>query len=177
MPLDASSLITTVGGDAANSYATLAEAEAYHDLNLGSEAWFAAEEGDRIRGLVKAARRLNSENWIGERVTTTQKLAWPRIGAAKPDSSGGGIGYYYGGFEAYTETEIPEPVKQAQYELALALLAGFDDGDSDAIEEFSESGGMRVKFAQPSRLSGELPAAVARLINPLLAGDLLLVRG
>ena len=67
-------------------------------------------------------------------------------------------------------------MKQAENELALAYLQGFSDDEGDAIEEFQESGGMHVKFRQ-SRPDGVLPATVTRLISPLLAGSITLVRG
>lgn len=164
---------STIGGGSANSYQELSVADSYFSERLNVTAWQDAGADDRGKALIMAARRLNSENWIGERAATTQKLAWPRIGAVKPDSSGGGIGYYYGGFEAYAETEIPELVTQAQCELALALLDGFDDG-ADAIAEW-KADDVQIKYQQ-TRPDGELPASVVRLIAPLLSASIQLVR-
>jgi len=167
----------TIGGASANSYQTISESDDYFAGRLNSDAWFDASEEDKARAKITATRRLNRENWYGERVNTTQALAFPRIGVIKPDSpSGGGLGSFYGYGDCYLDTEIPDLVTQAENELALAYLQGFGDDDGDAVEEFSEAGGMRVKF-RPTSLPNALPVAVARLIAPLLAGDLLLVRG
>ncbi|MBL8186585.1 MAG: hypothetical protein JNK38_01185 [Acidobacteria bacterium] len=174
---DSPTIDATIGGTAANSYQELTVADSYFVERLNVNAWHDAAPDDKKRALIMATRRLNRENWYGERVSSTQNLAWPRIGAIKPDSpAGGGLGEFYGYGECYLTTEIPDLVKHAQCELALALLSGFEDDDSDTIEEFAESGGMRVKF-RSTRINGALPASVTRLIAPLLAGDLMLVRG
>lgn len=167
----------TIGGASANSYQTVAESDTYFGDRLNADAWFDASADNKARAKIMATRRLNRENWYGERATTTQALAWPRIGVIKADSpSGGGLGEFYGYGDCYLDTETPDLVKQAENELALAYLQGFDDDDGDAIEEFAEAGGMRVKFRATS-LPNALPVSVSRLIAPLLAGDLLLVRG
>lgn len=177
MPLDASSLITTVGGASSNSFATLAEAQSFHELNFGSDAWFGTTEDSvtsQVRALVKAARRLNQENWLGSRVTSTQALSWPRDGVAKVDAVNNGF-YSYGYCtvgEVYLTTEIPQQIKDAQCLLALAYLDGFADGEGDEVSEYSESGGVSVKFRQ-TRPDGELPAEVTRLISPLIQGPVL----
>lgn len=172
MALDASSLIVTVGAANANSYVTLAEAQAYHDLKLNAEAWFDAEPDDKLRALVEAARRLQRETWLGSPVTSAQSLAWPRAGVAKADGLNFGAGWYSGwpggyGREAYLPTEIPQPVKDAQCELALALLAGWDE-EGERITEYA-SDGLSVK-KQSARPAGSLPARVAQLIGRLVTG-------
>lgn len=167
MPLDADSLIVTVGGSTSNSFVSLADAQSFHNLNLGSDAWFAAEEGDQVRALVKAARRLNQENWLGSRVTDTQALSWPRNGAEKVDNRTN----YYGGYyctNLYSDTEIPQQIKDAQCLLALAYLDGFADGEGDSIQSW-QADDVSITYRQ-SRPDGELPAEVTRLISPLIQG-------
>lgn len=167
----------TIGGASANSYQSVSDSDTYFADRLNTDDWSDASADNKARAKIMATRRLNRENWYGARVTTTQALAWPRIGVLKPDGSAGfGLGNYYGFGECYLDTEIPDLVKQAENELALAYLQGFSDDEGDAIEEFQEAGGMRVKFRQ-SRPDGVLPATVTRLISPLLAGSITLVRG
>lgn len=176
MPLDASSLITTVGGASSNSFATLAEAQSFHELNFGSDAWFGTTEDSvtsQVRALVKAARRLNQENWLGSRVTSTQALSWPRDGVAKVDAVNNGF-YSYGYCtvgEVYLTTEIPQQIKDAQCLLALAYLDGFADGEGDSIERW-KADDVEITYRQ-SRPDGELPAEVTRLISPLIQGPML----
>lgn len=172
MALDASTLITTVGGSTSNSYVSLADFADYCDRRLNASAFTDAEPDDKIRALLQAVRRLEDENWLGARVTSTQALAWPRADAPKRDS-GYGSDYYgadYGsGRAVYLTTEIPQPIKDAQCELALAYLGDFDDGEEDAIESFAADS-VSVKFRE-SKPSGSLPVSVSRLIGALTRGN------
>lgn len=187
MPLTVSNLIATVGAANANSYVTLAEAQTYHDLNLGSDAWFEAEEGDQIRALIKAARRLQQETWLGSRVDSTQALAWPRAGVAKIDAvvGWGGVGWDYSGWstsgdwrEQYLPDEIPQQVKDAQCELALAYLNGAQStGESNGTIRRWKADDVEIEYAQsPTGQPGSLAPNALQLIAPLVAGARL-VRG
>ncbi len=174
MPLDADSLIVTVGESTSNSFVTLAEAQSFHELNFGSDAWFAAEEGDQIRALIKAARRLQRENWLGSRVTSTQALSWPRSGVAKVDAVNNGFySYAYCTVgEVYLTTEIPQEVKDAQCELALAYLNGVQGTgeDSGTIKRW-KADDVEIEYGQsPTVQPGTLAPNVLELIAPLIAG-------
>ena len=173
----AATLVTTIGGASANSYVTLDEAETYLDTVLEADAWEAATAPRRTRALLQAARQLQDENWIGERATSTQALAWPRFDASKPDSAIGAYGYGYKTFggrrgEVYSVTEIPERVKQAQIELALAYLDGWgaDDGADEADVSSLDIEGLSLSFRSSNPRAGQLPARVAKLIGDLVRG-------
>lgn len=176
MPLP--TLDTTVGGANANSYVDVATADAFLDARLNSSAWTNATADDKTRALLMAASRLEIENWLGQRVTTTQRLAWPRWGARKRD----GITFSFFGYQAYgwseaeeyLTTEIPQPVKGAQCELALAYLEDFEDGGGELMDSFSTDG-VTVKLKN-SKPDGGLPARVSQLIGGLIAGNML-IRG
>jgi|SRR5882672_7750349 len=166
----------TIGGASANSYVAMEDAESFLDARLNSASWSSAVADDKTRALLMAAKRLDAENWLGNRVTTTQRLTWPRIGVTKVDPVG--IGLWYGSYgydwgwgygEQYLTTEIPQLVKDAQCELALAYLEGFDDGQEDAMDSFSADG-VSVKLRQ-SRPNGGLPPRVLQLISGLIAGN------
>lgn len=163
----AATLITTLGGASANSYVDLDEAETYADTRLDADAWDGATAPRRIRALLQAARRLNDEHWVGDRVSATQALAWPRYNVLVPDGAAAWCGGQY-----YDTTEIPLPVRQAQIELAIAYLDGwtFDDGGDEAIVEEFEADGVRTKFGAANPRAGDLPATVARLLSGLLRG-------
>jgi hypothetical protein len=178
-----SAIVTTVGAANANSYIDVGPVDAYFDDRLDAAAWTGAVSADKTRALLMAAQRLDRENWLGNRVTTSQRLAWPRIGVEKIDPVGVGFGYggYWGysgyGYqfsEVYKSDEIPQQVKDAQCELALAYLEGFDDGEEDAMDSFLADG-VSVKFRQ-SRPDGVLPPRVQQLIGGLIEGNRL-VRG
>jgi DnaT-like ssDNA binding protein len=173
-------IVTTVGAANANSYVDVTAADNYFDDRLDAAVWTAAVTADKTRALLMAANRLQNENWLGNRVTSTQRLAWPRIDVAKVDpvgaafGYGGRWGYGYQFSEVYKSDEIPQPVKDAQCELALAYLEGFDDGEEDAVDSFSADG-VSVEF-RASRPDGGLPPRVRQLIGGLIGGNRL-VRG
>lgn len=107
-------LVTTVGSASANSYCTKAEADTFAETLFPASAgngWHGASADDQLRALVSAARQLDQERFVGDRVDATQALEWPRTGARKPALT-----------EVYDSDEIPEPVKQAQARLAFWLL-------------------------------------------------------
>src|SRR5215471_133380 len=120
-------LDTTIGGAAANSYVTLQNAEDYFDAQLGSEKWTDANSDDKTRALLMGAKRLQRETWLGGKVASTQRLAWPRLNVKKIDGIHPDFtwGYGYAGFcdEYYANNEIPQQVKDAQCEFALIFLS------------------------------------------------------
>ena len=102
-------VIATAGANNANSYLTVAAADDIAADYLGTLAWASATTDNKGRALIMATRYLDQLQWIGSRATTTQALAWPRQGAACGEwSFGSGV--------------IPQPIKQATFDLAEALL-------------------------------------------------------
>jgi len=170
-----STIITTIGAANANSYIDVAAADSYFDDQLNVTKWTAAITADKQRALLSAAARLQDENWLGSRVNSIQRLAWPRIGVAKVDGVGPGYGWGYGyGYycgEHYRSDEIPQPVKDAQAELALVLLSGGGGGASaGAIESFTVDG-LNVKFAGQGAVATVDDSRARALISGLVAGN------
>jgi hypothetical protein len=165
---------TTIGGANANSYIDVATADSYHDARLSAEAWFNATSDNKTRALLMAANRLQFENWLGSRVNSTQRLAWPRLYVQKVDGIGPGYGWGYGWLfgDVYLSTEIPQRVKDAQCELALGYLQGFDDGAEDQMASFSADG-ISIDFSS-QRPSSAFPPAVAQLLSGLVSGNVLM---
>ncbi|MBN1319964.1 MAG: hypothetical protein JXA87_03895 [Thermoleophilia bacterium] len=110
----------TISGESSNSYVTMTEAEAYFAARLHSSAWDSANDTDREKALLQACRQLEAcrlrvdrRSWLTysptmlSPVEEKQALTFPRF--RDTDSSGS----YF----------LPEAVKQAQCEEALALLA------------------------------------------------------
>ncbi len=161
---------TTVGGAAANSYVSVAQADTYFEARLNTSAWTGDE--DKKKALRMAAKRLQDENWRGCRVDDTQALAWPRYEVENPDSPSG---------DYFADDEIPQRVIDAQCELAIFYLqntAAEDEANQAIVEEAAlDSNAVRVKYANAGRSraqSGELPLRVARLLSGLLQGNRLL---
>lgn len=120
-------IISTVGSPTANSYCSLAEALTYHDERLPLPIlWGSKGVAMSTRALIMATRVLDSlvqprsvlregfyftsRQWTGSPATTTQRLAWPRIGML--DANGHEI----------SPLVIPQALKEAQAELAGQLL-------------------------------------------------------
>ncbi len=120
----------TVGGPAANSFETKAEAQAYFDTRLPLSGWDNASDQSVL--LMMATRTLDAmaipfykylvpatnsvpahyrtrPAWTGSPATSTQRLAWPRIGMF--DGNGNPI----------PVNVIPEELKEAVAEFAGQL--------------------------------------------------------
>ena len=103
-------LDTTIGGASADSYATLAEYQAY----ATAMGWTLDIADATNEAYLRRAAVVNDAayNWKGHRVASTQALQWPR-----------NIAEYIDGF-AVGSDEIPAPIKKAQMEMAYALQGG-----------------------------------------------------
>lgn len=122
MPL---TLVETPGSASANTYGTLAEAEAYFAERLGSSAWTAIIDDEiKKRALITAARKIDQQLFRGRKPSAGQALQWPRAQA------------YSSGF-TLDSTEVPTFVKQAQFEEAFALLV---KSVSNTVDPLAPSG-------------------------------------
>lgn len=151
MALDA-----TVGGASANSYGTLAEADAYFDDRPDSADWDAlgsAQEG----WLIAATDALERLTYQGKPTTETQALAWPRY-RVRVD------GYLL------DDWEIPARLKSAQFMTALLLSEETDHVGNTGLEDFER---LKVDVIEivprASAKAGTLPDNVLREVAPLLA--------
>ncbi len=72
----------------ANSYADLADANAYHDGHLYASAWTAATDAQKSTALVMASRLIDAEfQFNGTRTVESQSLQWPRTNCLDPDKA------------------------------------------------------------------------------------------
>jgi hypothetical protein len=130
----------TVGGPAANSYETVVEAQAYFDTRLPVAGW---DAGDQEVLLIMATRVINAfaspgktlvvpsnnkypyyrvrRQWTGAPASSTQALAWPRIGMY--DMNGNAI----------PSNVIPQALKDAESEMAGALGTADRTLDNDVV--------------------------------------------
>src|SRR6516165_6200699 len=70
----------------ANSYATVAECDAYHDGHLYADKWAAATQAKKEAALVMATRLIDSQfQFNGFRAHSEQALQWPREKCPDPD--------------------------------------------------------------------------------------------
>jgi hypothetical protein len=132
----------TVGDASANSYLTLADAQAIIDgfiEDADVTAWGSATTDQKNRALVSATQRLDRERFLGARATDTQALQWPRTGVRKPDTY---INTYAVGFpfrvtaDYFDDTEIPDQVKRAEVVLAVYLHNNPDSLGLSGLEDY-----------------------------------------
>lgn len=118
-------LIETPGSATANTYATLAEFNAYAVNRVPTLTWFTtATDPQKEAALQAAARELDAcFTWTGVAVDDVQALTWPRSGMLTRN-----------GFPIAT-TVIPVDLKEAQCEMALQLGASDRLGDNSAFKK------------------------------------------
>jgi hypothetical protein len=135
----------TLGGVSANSYVTLAAADAYFETVPDSSTWTTKTTDQKNRALISATRWIDSLSFYGNRCSDTQALKWPREDY-KVDKV------------ELSCTLIPEPIKTATYELARAFAndtnAITGTTGTTGIPDEVELGELRVKYNKTSQTSG-----------------------
>jgi hypothetical protein len=151
----------TVGGANANSYLTLAAAQAIIDGWVEDDdvtAWASATTDQKNRALFTATQRLDRERFLGARATDTQALQWPRTGVRKPDTY---VNTYAVGFpfrittDYYTDTEIPDRIQYAQVVLAVYLNNNRDGLGLSGVEDYKSVriGSLAIETAGASSMA------------------------
>jgi len=83
-----------------NSYIDIEEANVYFAGRLYAESWGETSDADKEKALRQATKEIDRQLLKGRKTNPEQELAFPR----------------------YPDTEVPEAVKDACCEIALALL-------------------------------------------------------
>jgi hypothetical protein len=154
-------IVATPGAADANSYLTLAAAQAIIDGWVEDDdvtAWASATTDQKNRALFTATQRLDRERFLGARATDTQALQWPRTGVRKPDTY---VNTYAVGFpfrittDYYTDTEIPDRIQYAQVVLAVYLNNNRDGLGLSGVEDYKSVriGSLAVETAGASSMA------------------------
>jgi hypothetical protein len=108
----------------ANSYADVADGNAYHDGHLYATAWTAATDAQKATALVMATRLIDAEyQFTGVQTADGQALAWPRYRCSDPDRDPvARIGRLLILENWLPENLVPKNVVAATCELARELL-------------------------------------------------------
>ena len=111
----------------ANSYASAADGDAYHDGHLYASAWAAATTPNKEKALVMATRLIDGEyQFNGFKRSDAQALQWPRERCPDPDRAGvsivAGALSRFGGDAWVPSDAVPLRVIQATCELARELI-------------------------------------------------------
>ena len=151
-------LDATVGGGSSNTYATLAEADQYHENRpASSQVWTSTQPTDdeKNKALLFATLQMQAIiEWTGSPNTTAQALAWPRQGMVEPNGA------------SVSSSVIPQQIKDAQSEFARQLIKSDLTADS-AIEKYGveklKVGSVDIAFSA-STAAKVIPDAVLNLI-------------
>mgnify|MGYP001809757203 CR=1 FL=1 len=148
---------TGAGVANANSYATRAACDAYHEGRLHGSTWNTASDATKDAALVHSTRFLDANvQWQGGRVAIDQALAWPRKDVV------------WDGHDV-PEDMLPRPVRDATCELAR-LLIGADlqaEQDSDNVSELNlGQSALVIKFKGDSQ-TRRVPLAIGELLQGL----------
>jgi len=148
MALDA-----TVSGADSDSYVTEAEANVYHTNHLYSSDWTSATTDTKEKALKMATRILDEKiEWEGIRGTSTQALAWGRVGMV------------YDGYTVASDI-VPVQIKNATAEFARNLISDDSTGDADGKGLSSLSvGGISLNFDK-NDTAGVLPSIVQEMLR------------
>ncbi len=143
----AATINATLSSTTANSYVTLADANAYFETVPDSSTWTNKTDDQKNRALISATRWIDSLNYYGDRCDEDQALKWPRNN------------YDVDGVELECSL-IPNDVKYATYELARALAndtgAITDSTGTTGLYDEVQLGDLRVKYSKTSQAVGTI---------------------
>jgi len=131
-------------------YCTIEYAEEYFKKRLHAESWGETSDADKEKALRQATKEIDRQLLKGRKATDTQELAFPR----------------------YPDEEVPETVKEACCEIALALLERGNSQRRKLQQEGVQSftlGNMSETFAAGAG-KGLLSQEAKELLRPWLLG-------
>ena len=138
----------------ANSYASNADGDAYHDGHLYASAWTGATESQKSSALVMATRLIDGLiAFNGTRATAQQVLQWPRLLCFDPDRPAIAavptivIPWYY-----VPGNIVPVPVVNATIETARELIKADRTANPQGEGlKSSNIGSMQLSFDKADR--------------------------
>ena len=137
------------------SYCTVEYADEYFSGRLHAESWGETSDADKEKALRQATKEIDRQLLKGRKATDTQELAFPR----------------------YPDTEIPEAVKEACCEIALALLERGNSQRHKLQQEGVQSftlGNMSETYA-PGAGRGLLSQEAKELLRPWLLFGVIII--
>jgi len=115
-----------------NSYVSVDEADTYFETRIDSANWSSAIDDLKEQALVTATSIVDDNAWVGNAVSASQALAWPRKNATYADNR-------MGSTITFGVADIPTQVKVAVFEQALHLVDNEDllQGKAQTFESIS----------------------------------------
>jgi hypothetical protein len=160
----------------ANTYASVADGDAYHDGHLYASSWTAATTANKEKALVLATRLIDATYYFnGWKSKSPQALQWPREGAVDPDRKTMAFSALQNVFGPYFESDkIPKALVDATCEMAREVLITdrTDAPDGEGIVQLGVVGSLNLIFdkkdRQPiiSHLAQSMLSKLGSLIRP-----------
>jgi len=143
------------------TYGTYITANTYFEGRLHTLAWDEAASAEKTVALTEATQRIDRLRFSGTKVESDQDLEFPR---------------YYGD-EAEGDEVIPNDIKIACYEIAMALLDGVDPDleleDMSVVSQgYSSVRIVKSPIVPRDHIAAGIPSPTAwRFLKPYLASD------
>ncbi len=139
----------------ANSYADVAEGDAYHEGHLYASDWTGASSGNKAVALVMATRLIDAHyQFRGFKAHDTQALQWPREFARDEDAlRSHGLSVLVMRDEYFASNVIPKLLRDAVIETARELIKAnrADDPDGEGMASLALTGSLRITFDKSDR--------------------------
>lgn len=139
-----------------NSYATVAEADAYFADRIDVAAWTSGTEVQKSQALITATSILDDLRWVGVAANESQSLAFPRSGFYFDPKLGMDV--------ELNNTTIPSRIIRATYELAYHLLN--NDGLLDETGTVRDISVGNINLTNIVNTS-VIPLYIRKIIEPL----------
>jgi hypothetical protein len=134
----------------ANSYASAADGDVYHDGHVYASDWTAATTAAKESALVMATRLIDAAyQFNGFRTSTVQALQWPRQRCLDPDRGVLNVDILANNRGDFFDSDaVPSAVVNAVCELARELIKAdsSDAADGEGISQLSITGALYVQF-------------------------------
>lgn len=146
-----------------NSYVTVAEADTYFETRIDSANWTELDDEVKEQALVTATSLVDDNAWIGNAVSSSQALAWPRENVLYYDPR-------MGAEISIANTVTPTQVKIAVFEQALHLINN-EDLLSYKTQTFESISVGSISISDSNNDVGKVsvrPHTVMKPIQPLL---------
>lgn len=158
-------------------YGTLQEANTYFDNRLHEQAWYDSPASDRPKALVKASQIIDNLNYKGSKAAVVEILYdedWNEVDITDEELRDANLSQPLE-FPRGEDTEVPDSILIACWEVAYALLDGVDpDLDVENLGVSSQGyASIRTTYArsqsQVEHLMHGIPSATAwRYLMPFL---------
>lgn len=143
------------GLSTANSYATVADGDAYHDGHLYAGDWTGANSTTKAAALVMATRLIDVyHRFRGFKAHATQALQWPRELARDDDAlRSTGVLIATAREEYFPNDAVPAVLRDATIEAARELIKAnrTDDPEGEGLASLAITGSLSLTFERRDR--------------------------